>query len=151
MLPIVHQPNTIAPMSATYLSQVVALQDVVKQAPQAEVSTEHVFHGGMYSRTIKLKADHILVGALIKVPTMLIVSGDVVIHTEDGPIEINGHAVIPAFKDTKRVIRSISDATLTMIFPTEAKTVAEAESEFTDEVDDLMSHHNQNVVIITGE
>ena len=151
MLPAIQQANTIAPMSAGYLAQVGTLQDLILQAPQIDIVTEHVFHGGMYSRTIKLPADCVLVGALIKIPTTLVVSGDVVIHTEDGPLEIKGHAVIPAFSGTKRVIRSISDATLTMTFPTQAKTVAEAELEFTDEVDALMSHHNQNVVIVTGE
>lgn len=93
----------------------------------------------------------VIIGTLIKIPTMIFVSGDVVIYAEEGPIEISGAGVIPASAGTKRAILTRTDATLTMTFPTDARTVAEAEAQFTDDLDDLMSHQNENIIIVTGE
>lgn len=46
-----------------------------------------------------------------------------------------------------------AETTVTMIFPTAAKTIEQAEEEFTDDTDKLFSRSNpsRNEVIITGE
>ena len=48
---------------------------------------------------------------------------------------------------------TIADTRVTMIFPTTARTVEEAEAEFTEEADGLCSRRDptSNHVVITGE
>jgi hypothetical protein len=60
--------------------------------------------------------------------------------------------VIPASAGRKQVFVSRSTVTITMLFPTLARTVEEAEAEFTDEAAGLLSRRQDaNTVVITGE
>jgi hypothetical protein len=45
--------------------------------PQEDVRTEHLLHAGMYVRTVTVGPEIVLMGAQIKIPTLLIVSGKV--------------------------------------------------------------------------
>lgn len=143
----------IAPMSAAVIRQVELLEDRLLQMPQAPIGTAHLIHAGMYARTILIPAGVMLTGALIKRATVLIVSGDADIITNDGPGRLTGYHVVPASANRKQAFYARSDTHLTMIFPTEAKTLPDAENEFTDEAVLLMSRANPDgdTVVITGE
>ena len=80
-----------------------------------------------------------LTGALIKIATLLIAHGDVEVFIGDSTLELNGYNVLPASANRKQAFMTKSETHLTMVFPSQAKTVEEAENEFTDEVDALMS------------
>ena len=121
---------------------------------QADIGTVHTIHGGVYTRTIKMEADSILAGALIKIPTTLIVQGDCKIFVgDDKVVELRGHNVIPASSNRKQVIMAITDVYITMVFSTDARSVNEAEMEMTDDYERLMSRMegSQNKVTITEE
>lgn len=128
-------PSTPAPM-LEYLAEV---QERMLQLPQAEVPTEHVLHGGMYVRTVRLAQDTVITGALIKLATILIVNGHAMVFVGEGWTEINGFNVIPASAGRKQLFVALGPVEITMIFPTQAKTVTEAEEEFTDEAAMLLS------------
>jgi hemolysin-activating ACP:hemolysin acyltransferase len=66
-------------------------------------------------------------------------------------VRLKGHNVLPASANRRQVYVAIQDTTVTMSFRTWAQTVEDAEREFTDEYDRLLSHHNANVVVLTGE
>lgn len=128
--------------------------------PQISIATKHVIHGGMYARTIRIPADFMLTGkmtaltgALIKVPTMLIVAGNVIVYIGDEARELCGYNVLAASANRKQVFLAKTDTCLTMVFPTKAKSVEEAEREFTDEAQFLISRKEEsdNEVVITGE
>lgn len=126
-------------------------EQLLLSLPQVDIPTDHVFHAGMYSRTICIPAGVGLTGALIKRPTTLVFSGKARVFLGDGWVELDGHYVIPASAGRKQVFIAIEDTWLTMSFPTDAKTVEEAEAEFTDEAELLFSRHGMNHVTITGE
>jgi hypothetical protein len=147
MIPARVYPLEITPMSAAALAKVTALQNIVAQAPQIDMPTQHVFHAGMYARTICLPAGCVLTGALIKIATLLIVSGDATVFTGADPVRLTGLHVVPASAGRKQAFIAHSDTHITMIFTTQAATVDAAEREFTDESDLLMSHHSRNEVI----
>src|SRR6185503_3455492 len=98
----------------------------------------------MYTRTIHLAPEVVLAGALVKVPTMLIVCGKTAVFTGENWIELEGYHVIPARAGRKQIFVTREDTCITMIFRTDAKTVEQAEEEFTDEAKDLMSRQNDN-------
>tara|TARA_R110000787_G_scaffold31625_1_gene83782 strand:+ start:433 stop:852 length:420 start_codon:yes stop_codon:yes gene_type:complete len=139
-------------MSSAALNKVRALEQFVKAAPQYAVETHHVIHGGMYCRTIMLPAGHVLTGALVKVPTLLTISGCVTVYLGDsGSVEIEGHAVLPARPGRKQAFVSHTDTHISMTFATSAQSVDAAEEAMTEEADNLMSRSNTNTVLVTGD
>jgi len=92
-----------------------------------------------------------ITGVLIKIPTLVILAGHALVYQGDETIEMTGYHVLPASKNRKQAYHAINNTMLTMLFPTESQTIAGAEAEFTDEVDQLLSHTQNNHIIITGE
>lgn len=129
-------------MSDELLSSLTSVQDKLLALPQVEIQTDHIIHGGMYTRTIRLGPEVVLMGALVKIPTMLIVSGRTKVFTGESWIELIGYHVIPARAGRKQIFVAQEETSITMIFPTDARTVEEAEQQFTDEHEALMSRHN---------
>lgn len=111
----------------------------IRELPQVDLATEHVFHAGMYARTIRLPAGTVLTGALIKIPTLLVIHGDAEILNFDGWVDIRGYAVLAGDAGRKQAFFARSAVEMTMVFATSAQTVDEAEREFTDEFEQLMS------------
>ncbi|MEX3630324.1 MAG: hypothetical protein VB138_13585 [Burkholderia sp.] len=121
--------------------------------PQVEIPTQHVLHAGMYARTIHIPAGVLLTGAVIKVPTVLVFDGHCTVYVGDRTVELDGYHVLPAEAGRKQVFLAHRDTMLTMLFPTQAQTVAEAEDQFTDEADMLLSRKQDaaQFELITGE
>lgn len=142
-------------LPATYpevLSKLAVVQDALLRCEQTAIRTEHILHGGMYARTIRLEPGTIISGALIKVPTTLIVQGHCEVLVNDGWATLIGYHVFPASAGRKQIFVARSKTMITMLFATQAQTVEEAEREFTDEAELLMSRKSENdVVTITGE
>ncbi len=144
--------DAIPAMSDEALSLVRGLEAEALQHPQEELITDHVIHGGVYLRTLTMVPGSILTGALIKINTTLIVSGDATIFMDGDTFRFTGYHVLPASAGRKQAIMAHEATTLTMLFATEATTVAEAEAEFTDETDMLASKSgdNSNTILVTG-
>ena len=134
------------------LDRLDALQAALVGNEPVDVATDHVIHAGMYARTITAPRDMVLVGVLIKRPTLVITTGSVAVLGGDGWHELAGYNVIPASAGRKQVYVTRSTVTITMVFPTQARTVEEAETEFTDDTAALLSRRQHaNTVAITGE
>jgi hypothetical protein len=137
--------------SAEGLRRIAAIEDFIRALPQEDVRTRHVLHGGMYARTIRMRAGKVCFNVLIRIPTLLVVSGHCRIHTGDGVFEIKGHCVLPCSPGRKNVAYALSDTDFTMVFPTTAQTVEEAEDEFTDDAVNLASRKStDDILILTG-
>jgi hypothetical protein len=145
--------QVIGRMSECAIDTVRKLEEFSLKNAQTKMLTRHVFHAGIYSRTITIPAGVWLTGAYIIVPTLLIVSGHALVFCGETWIEIDGYRVVPASAGRKQAFVAIADTDLTMNFATSATTVEEAENEFTNEAERLMSRHAdaENFVIITGE
>ena len=71
------------PITAALIPPSSAMLDRLDQAnlrilsfPQTEIATEHLLHGGMYARTIRLESGIVMMGSLIRLATILILQGD---------------------------------------------------------------------------
>ncbi|TXH01379.1 MAG: hypothetical protein E6R09_06815 [Rhodocyclaceae bacterium] len=135
-------------MSESSIAKVSALAEIAGQAEQAEVTTHHLLHAGMYARTMRLAAGHVLVGALVRVPTIVIFHGDAEVYVGDASLRLTGYHVIPASALRKQVFLAYSDCDLTAIFATEAETVEQAENEATGEAENLLSRREGNPNIL---
>lgn len=132
----------INPMSPAQLDAVYRLEAETGKRPQVEIETRHTMHAGMYARTIMVPAGVLAVGALIKIATILVISGKGVVYIGGETVEVEGYRVIQGDAGRKQAWLSFEDTHITMIFPTDAMTVNEAEAEFTDEADHLLTRRN---------
>lgn len=137
--------HVLAGMSPCAVDAVRRLEAETLKLPQVAIPTQHIFHAGMYARTITIPAGVMLAGAMIKIPTLLILSGDALVYREEGASRVTGHAVMLGAAGRKQAFLAITDTALTMVFATNTATVEEAEAEFTDEVDLLGSRGDDAV------
>ncbi len=123
-------------MSPAAIARVRELEDhLLATQPQFALKMWHHLHkeAGLYARTCLLPSDRMMTGALIKIATLLIVEGNAFVCLGDDVRELNGYTILMASAGRKQAFRAITDTKITMIFPTKAQTLAEAEREFTDE------------------
>jgi hypothetical protein len=142
----------LAAMSPDLVASLRLLQKSRMELPQEPIRTEHILHAGMYVRTVRIPPGIEIIGCTYKVPTMLIVHGVTMVFTGDSWVMLEGHHVIPADSGRKQIFYTLSDTVITMIFATKAQTIEDAENEFTDEADCLMSRRagEFDSITITG-
>lgn len=143
--------NLIPTTSAAARAKVAKLERAMLLCPQADIATSHLIHAGLYARTIMLPKGVVITGALIKLATVLIVSGDVTVTLGASSTRFTGYHVIAASTGRKSAFFAHADTDMTMLFPTHADNVADAEAEFTDEPGLLLSRRQRSVTLITKE
>lgn len=131
--------SSLAAMSPESVDKVRRLETEILALPQTDPETEHLFHAGLYARTVHIPAGAVMTGALIKIATVLIVSGRVTVFTEGEPLQIDGYRVLAGAAGRKQAFMAHDDTWLTMLFATDVSDVAEAEAQFTDEAGLLLS------------
>jgi len=143
----------IGSMSVADLERVSNWTKAALQQPQIPIAMEHTLHAGLYARTCRLRKGTAITGVLIQVPTLLVVHGDAWVYIgNDRSVRVQGFRTIPASAGRKQAFVALEDTEITMIFPSAATSVEEAEHEFTPEFDALASHRDDlNTVTITGE
>ena len=140
LAPLGHSTTISLPaMGQEAVDSVRQLESAALELPQVDIHTDHAFHAGMYARTIKIPAGVVLTGALIKIPTILIISGDALVYGENGPVRYAGYHVALGQRGRKQAFYAFEDTYMTMLFPADATTVDEAERQFTDEYENLLT------------
>lgn len=143
----------LTPSTSAMLAQLDEVNRLILAQPQAELATEHLFHGGMYARTIRLAPNTKMMGSLIRLATTLIIHGDCSVLIGDERVELSGYNVIPGCAGRKQFFWTHGPVEMTMIFPTTVTNVPEAEDLVFAEANQLMSRkdssHDQ--VTITGQ
>ena len=135
----------LKPLDPSALASTRAIEDALAELPQLELQTDHLLHAGMYARTLHMPAGAVVTGALTTRDTILVIQGHCWLHTGQDAIEIKGYRVLSGLAGRKSICRTLTDTKATMLFPTQATSVAEAEAEFTDEADRLMSRRSLEV------
>lgn len=144
-------PAGLPAMSPGDVEKVSQLEDFLGQLDQVAIATQHHFHAGLYARTIRVPAGVVITGALIKIPTLLVLSGHATVFVGGESLELQGYHVLPGQAGRKQVFMAHTDTDLTMVFASQATTVEEAEAEFTDETDLLLSRRQAGNLTITGD
>lgn len=114
----------------------VALRDLdalMRTQPQIEVRVDHLLHAGMYARTCFLPAHVLASGTVLRRATVLVISGDVTIFTGNDSARLTGFHVLPGLRGRKALFKTHAETQMTMVLPSDAQSVEEAEHEITDE------------------
>ena len=134
------QSPILAAPSPTLLTKLDQAHNFISQFPQVPCPTEHLLHGGMYARTIRRGPGVVAVGSVILRATILIVHGPCTLIDGDGSrLDLVGYNVLRGLPGRKSLSLTHGDVEMTMIFPTLAATVEEAENEIFAEADQLIS------------
>ena len=141
---------TVPAMAPAAIAKVREIEDFfLATQPQIDLKMHHLIHGGMYARTCRIPAGFIITGALIKIPTTLVIDGECFIWLGDEGRHLKERTVVAASAGRKQAFRAVSDTHITMLFPTQARTVQDCEREFTDDWQRLATGCPETV--ITGE
>jgi hypothetical protein len=139
--------------TAAELQVIDELRLAMERCPQIDMPTEHILHGGMYARSIRMAPGDVVLGALILVPTLIVLNGSVSVLVGNRAVDYQGYNVIPGAAGRQSMFFAHSSLELTMIYPTRAKTVDEAEEEIFNQPDMLVSRKagSEETVLITGQ
>jgi hypothetical protein len=143
--------NTIPATTQEAIDRVIAVENRIREHEQAKIKTEHIFHAGMYIRTVRLEKYTVFTSVLIKVPTLVIVNGNCDLFAGDQWVRLEGYNVVPANAGRKGIYVTRSAVDITMIFPSNAKTVEAAEAQFTNEANRLLSRTQSDDTVIFTE
>ena len=135
--------DTLPATTPEALQKILAAETKIRAVEECRWTIENVLHGGVYARTARIAPNTVIVGVMIRVPTVLVIHGDCFVYAGDRWHHLEGYQVIPAAAGRKQIFATVSETELTMIFPTTAKTVAEAEEEFTEEAEKLHSRREK--------
>lgn len=151
---IVSARPALPAMSHAEIVQVREWTDRARQLPQLWFVTDHLVHGGVYYRTVTLPAGSLITGVLVKCPTGLILDGEAFVYIGAAkPLHVTGRTVLPAAAGRKQAFAAVTRLSMTMCLATDAKTAAEAEASFTDELEYLppLADVDRHRVFVTGE
>ena len=143
--------NYIPKMSSQLLKFAYLVEEELKQVEQKPITTMHSLHEGVYTRSIKMEKNELLVGAYIEVDTTLIIQGHLKLTVGDNIQEVNGFDIFIAKGGRKQTMLAVEDTFVTMLFKTDAQTIEEAEEEFTKDYDKLLSRKPNAINIVRSE
>lgn len=112
--------------------RVLAFEKEQLKKPQVEIPVEHNFFPGGYARTIRVPAGTELTGAIHKYKNFnLLVSGELLIIAEDGPMRLKAPAQFWSPPGTKRVGQMLTDVVWTTLFATDMTDIPAILDHFT--------------------
>lgn len=115
-------------------AQIRELERHVLALPQADLSTEHAVHGGLYIRQILIPAGTVATGAIHRVPHFsLMVYGDITVSTPAGMERLSGPRLWLAGAGTKRVGFAHADTLWITVHRCDSSTTEGAEQELFEE------------------
>jgi hypothetical protein len=124
--------SLVAPDRAT-LDTLRDIDAGLRELPQIEVTIDHLIHGGMYGRTAHLPAGVVASGTVLRRATVLVLHGDVTMFTGTEAVRLTGFHVLPGLRGRKALFRTHAETHMTMVLPSDAQSVDEAEADMTDE------------------
>ena len=119
-------------------AQVFALEDVLKQMPQVEITPEMYYGYKSVARVVRIPAGTTLTGHIHKHAQVNIAVGDISVTTDTGTRRLTGFNIIESPAGTKRAGHAHTDtiwvtihgSTATDVETLEAEMIAHSEAEF---------------------
>lgn len=132
-------PPSIPSSSPAALAVLEVLERGLLERPQIPLQTHHYLWAGVYYRWVCMPEGVVLTGAVIRIPTLLTLSGDVSVWVEGTWTRYTGVAVLPCEPHRKSLMVAHIPTHLLMGFGTAATTADEAEREFCEHPERLLS------------
>jgi hypothetical protein len=127
--------------------QIKALEVQLGELPQIDLNTTHSLMNGMYVRSIFIPKGCALVGAQHKTDHINIVSGDIMVTTDEGTKRLTGYNVITTKAGLQRAGVALEDtywSTITRTAFDSLDRLADIEDELTPDADRLQTRMRLN-------
>jgi hypothetical protein len=117
--------------TSTMREKVFALEEHMREMPQAEIPVRHYFSPGVYAREITIPADTILTGKIHKYAQLNILSkGEMSVLTQNGIERVAAPFTIVSPPGTKRVAHAHTECVWTTILATDETDPEKIEDHF---------------------
>lgn len=109
-----------------------------------QIETQHEFSDGMVARTIRIPAGMLLAGVRHKHEHLNICHGHILVKTEDGVVEIEGHRVLPSMPGLERVGFTLAETVWTTVHlnPANERDITKLEDALVFDAHQLQSRRN---------
>lgn len=116
------------------MDKIFALEEVMRQMPQADFKVTHHFSKGVYARELFIPAGTTLTGKIHKHTNLNIMTqGEMSVSTEDGVQHVKAPFIVVSPPGTKRVAFAHTDCVWITIHGTDETDLAKIEQEFVTE------------------
>ena len=93
----------IPPNTSGELEAMAAGVEEMRAAPQVEIKTKSFIHAGMYCRTCLVPKGVAIAGALIKIPTVIMVTGDFAMTCGGRTVRLKGTHIFRASAGRRQI------------------------------------------------
>lgn len=111
-----------------FKSAVQAVEAILREFPQAEITTLHHYANGIYAREVRLPAGTIAIGKLHKTEHFCVVNGDIDVCDEHGKSRFVGHALFKTPAGIKRAVFAHADTVFTTFHAVPEASIDELEA-----------------------
>lgn len=119
---------------------------MLQNTKPVDIKIKHDICGNLYSRYCRVPKDVVIVGALLKVPTLLIINGDCIVYDGQKTQRVTGYKMIQGQAYRQSAFRALEDTQLTMLATVQGcSTVQEAQKYITDQ-SMLLTNHRQELL-----
>ena len=107
-------------LATSMQEKVLALEEVLLEAPQVDCPVRHHFAPGMYAREITIPKGTVLTGAVHKTQNLAVLSqGKLQLVTDDGTTIISAPHILTVMPGMKNAAYALEDSVWTNFFSTE--------------------------------
>lgn len=119
---------------------------MIEEFPDLDLPLKQWITDGIYYRTLFLPAGFVIISAMVKIPTTILITGDCLATIGDHVERFTGICNVKASANRRVAYRALEDTFITMYFKTSATDVTEAEKEMTDEFN-LLTNHREELML----
>lgn len=123
-----------------------AVQYMLQNVDPVDVPIDHSLCGNLYARHCLVPKDVVIVGALLKVPTAIIIHGDCIVYDGQRTQRITGYHVLMGQAYRQSMFRALEPTHITMLATVKnSNTPEDAEKQITDQ-HQLLTNHRQELL-----
>lgn len=125
------------------------LQQAMAAFPQADLDTRHHFAEGLYCREVRRPAGTTIVGKVHRKEHLyMVLSGEITVVGEGGPIRIKAPCILVSPPGTKRAVYAHVDSICCTVHRTDLTDLQAIEKELIEEDDAALFDHNNQLKML---
>ena len=136
--------GTVTPETEKLCADIYAILDSFPDEQKINPCVDQFIHGGVYTRTLFIPRGVFILGALIKVPTTVIIHGDLLLSNGHNTAHSKGFCTFKGVPYRRCFMFALEDTYFTTHNATKATTIEDAEKEFTDEWELLTTYKERH-------
>lgn len=118
---------------------------MLQNTDQVQIKIDQDLCGNFYARHCLVPKDVVIVGALLKVPTAIIIDGDCIVYDGKETRRITGYKIIAGQAYRQSIFRAIEPTHITMLAMVNSTNLEDVQRQLTDQ-HMLLTNHRQELL-----